>query len=327
MPENFHNEIMIKTDVDTMLDLRISRARTFLPDVVGIGGVTDSYQPAEKKYENTRKILKVLAKHKYPVHIITKSTLVLRDLDLLAEIAAQTWCTVSFTITTIDPDMAKFLDNFAPSPEKRLNTLRQINEKAPGVQTGVLLMPLVPFLSDDAAGVEKLITAVSKANADYLMFGGAMTLRNLQADWFLKHLRVTYPELVAKYAKLYSFTETAETYDGGYVPSGDYMITKHKMLTALCNKHKMPYRIKRFIPNDYRKTNYEIAERMLNVSFERQMVGESWETLFWAAQNIQNLTEAIEDVAARGELSTIKNVHGHIKRRVEAIINEKARSN
>lgn len=326
MPEDFHNEIMIKTNVDTMLDQRITRARTFQPDVVGIGGVTDSYQPAEKKYENTRNILKVLAKHQYPVHIITKSTLVLRDLDLLAEIAAQTWCTVSFTITTIDPKMAKFLDNHAPSPAKRLDTLRQIKEKAPEVQTGVLLMPLVPFLSDDEVGVEELITAVSQSNADYLMFGGAMTLRNLQADWFLKHLRVTYPELVTKYAKLYKFTETSETYDGSYVPTGDYMITKHKMLTELCEKHNLPYRIKRYIPNDYRKTNYKIAERMLNASYQRQMFGQSYETLFWAGQNVQLLPEAIEAIAARGELATIKNVRGNILKRIQRILDEEQNS-
>lgn len=320
MPTDFENEILIKTNVGPMLDQRISRARTFLPDVVGIGGVTDSYQPAEKKYENTRSLLQVLAKHRYPVHLITKSTLVLRDLPLLEEIAQQTWCTVSVTITTTDPEKSKFLEKFAPSPAKRLDVLQQIKTKAPHVQTGALLIPLIPVLCDDEAEVDGLFTAVKATGADYLMFGGAMTLRNTQADWFLQHLREAKPDIYQQYAQLYQFTPGGESYDGRYVPGGEYMVAQHQKLLALSQKHSLPHRIKRFIPDDWRKTNYKIAERMLNVSYERQMLGQSWEKLFWAAQNIQNLKEPIEAVAARGELGHINNVRGHIKRRIEKIL-------
>ncbi|MCP5100746.1 MAG: radical SAM protein [Chloroflexi bacterium] len=322
MPEDFENEIVIKTNVAEMLEQRISRARTFLPDVVGFGGVTDSYQPAEKKYENTRSLLTVLAKHKYPVHLITKSTLILRDADLLEQIAQQSWCTVSFTITTIDPAKSKFLEKFAPSPQKRLDTLHQLKEKAPHVQAGVLLMPLVPHLCDSDADLEGLFTAVSHTNADYLMFGGAMTLRNTQANWFLKYLQADHPQLYLKYADLYQFTRHDDAYDGAYVPTGDYLLTQHKRLFALSKTHQIPYKIKRFIPTDWRKTNYIIAERMLNVAFTRQMLGQSYETLFWAAQNIQNLKEPIEAIAARGELTTIQNIRGHIKTRIENILSE-----
>ena len=322
MPQDFENEILVKQNVSQMLDQRIARARTFLPDVVGIGGVTDSYQPAEKKYENTRSILSVLAKHQYPVHLITKSTLILRDLPLLEEIARQTWCTVSVTITTTDAEKSRFLEKFAPSPAKRLEVLRQIKTKAPHVQTGALLMPLIPVLCDDEAQVEQLFTAVKATGADYLMFGGAMTLRNRQADWFLQHLREAEPAVYQQYVDLYQFTPDSEAYNGRYLPGGDYMRQQHERLFALSDKHQLPHRIRRFIPNDYRKTNYRIAERMLNVSFERQMFGQSWETLFWAAQNIQNLKEPIEAVAARGELEQIKNVKGPIKKRIEAILEE-----
>ena len=322
MPQDFENEILVKQNVSQMLDQRIARARTFLPDVVGIGGVTDSYQPAEKKYENTRSILSVLAKHQYPVHLITKSTLILRDLPLLEEIARQTWCTVSVTITTTDAEKSRFLEKFAPSPAKRLEVLRQIKTKAPHVQTGALLMPLIPVLCDDEAQVEQLFTAVKATGADYLMFGGAMTLRNRQADWFLQHLREAEPAVYQQYVDLYQFTPDSEAYNGRYLPGGDYMRQQHERLFALSDKHQLPHRIRRFIPNDYRKTNYLIAERMLNVSFERQMFGQSWETLFWAAQNIQNLKEPIEAVAARGELEQIKNVKGPIKKRIEAILEE-----
>ena len=106
------------------------------------------------------------------------------------------------------------------------------------------------------------------------------------------------------------------------MPEGGYILAQHKRLLTLSQKDKIPHRIKRFIPNDWRKTNYRIAERMLNATYDRQLVGESWETLFWAAQNIQNLKESIEAVAARGELGRIRNVRGHIKKRIENILEE-----
>lgn len=151
-----------------------------------------------------------------------------------------------------------------------------------------------------------------------------MTLRNTQADWFLQHLREARPEIYQQYANLYQFTPEGETYNGRYVPSGSYITTQHQKLLAFSQKHSLPHRIRRFIPNDWRKTNYTIAERMLNASYARQLVGQSWEKLFWAGQNIQNLKEPIEAVAARGELERINNVRGGIKQRIEQILAEES---
>ena len=198
MPKQFENEIVIKKNVGELLQQRLKKARSFLPDVVGIGGVTDSYQPAERIYRNTRQILEVLSRYRYPVHIATKSTLVLEDLDLLKKIAQQTWCTISVTITTIKPDKAKFLDFRAPNPQKRLDIIRQIKANTPEIQTGILLIPLVPFLGDDPKDLDQLFQEAKTAGADYVLFGGGMTLRNKQALWFLKHLKEKVSSTPAK---------------------------------------------------------------------------------------------------------------------------------
>ncbi len=108
MPQDFENKIIVKKNVGEMLDKRITNARTFLPDVVGMGGVTDCYQPAEEIYGNTQQCLEVLAKHHYPIHVATKSELVLRDLDILDAISRKSWCSVSVTITTTKPETASF---------------------------------------------------------------------------------------------------------------------------------------------------------------------------------------------------------------------------
>ena len=85
-----------------------------------MGGVTDSYQAAERKFGNSRQILEVLAKHQYPVHLFTKSTWVTKDLDLLEEIAQQTWCTVSITITTMDAGRGWLFGQTGSKPKKAL---------------------------------------------------------------------------------------------------------------------------------------------------------------------------------------------------------------
>jgi DNA repair photolyase len=322
MPSDFENEILIKQNVAEMLDVRISRARTFLPDVVGIGGVTDPYQPAEKKFENTRQILQVLARHEYPVHIITKSTLVNRDAGLLQIIAAQTWANVSFTVTTVDTQLAAFIDKHAPPPHKRLQTLTTLKKEAPQVQSGVLLLPLIPFLADSAEQLEALVVATKAAGADYLLFGGGMTLRNKQAKWFLSHLRARYPQLLSRYAELYEFNPEAEEYDGRYGPASAYLQEKHSQLLELCARYDLPIRIPRFLPSDFRRINYEIAQRMLDAANRQQLQGRPAKNLLWAGLHIQNLSESLTAIAMRDELHTIPNVRGPILRRLRRILSE-----
>ncbi len=320
MPSDFENKIVIKQAVGPMLDARLRRARTLLPDVVGMGGVTDAYQPAEKKYENTRRLLEVLHDYNYPVHIITKSPLVLRDLDLLDEIAGNSWAAVSFTVTTMEPEMATFVDYRSPTPAKRIEALRQIKQTAPRIHAGALLIPLIPVLCDSESSMRAVLAAASDAGADYLLFGGAMTLRNRQGAWFLEKLQAHNPDAYAQYRDLYSFTTHEPTYTGRYTPRSAYMKEKHKLLLQLCPEYDLPYRIPRWIPEDWRRTNYRIAELMLNRAYEHQIRGRAWKNLFWAGQNIQNLKEPLEAVAARGELETIRNVRGKIKWRVEELI-------
>jgi DNA repair photolyase len=109
---DFSRIVYVKKNAPEVLEKEVKKAKS---DVVAMSGVTDPYQPAEKKYELTRKILEILAEHEFPVHIGTKSDLVLRDIDLLREIAEQTWCTVSLTLI-VDKKLLPYLEPFAPSP-------------------------------------------------------------------------------------------------------------------------------------------------------------------------------------------------------------------
>jgi DNA repair photolyase len=315
--------IYVKNNVKELLDNRLTRARTLLPDVVAMAGSCDPYQQAEKEFKNTRQCLEVLNKHKYPVEIGTKSTLVTRDLDLLSEIAKNNWCTVGITITTTDAELARFLEPWAPEPDRRFETIKEI-KKGGKIQAGVNFMPIVPFLGDSDENLENIMRGAKDADADFILFAGGMTMRDNQALWFFKNLEKRYPGLVKKYKELYNAKITPEKgYEGSYGPAKKYGKAIHKKMFELCKKYDISYRIKRFIPDDFRKLNYLIAEEFLNEAFVEQAIGKPYSNLFWAGQNIQNLKESIADIAERGELQGIRNVNEDLEDRINEFLSKR----
>ncbi|MHA2123205.1 MAG: radical SAM protein, partial [Promethearchaeota archaeon] len=246
--EDFDNEVIIKTNFDRKLDLRLKRARTLLPDVIAPGGVNDAYQPIEEKVENTRKVLKVIAKHQYPINIATKSKLVVRDIDLLKKIADDTWCTVGFSITTTNEELAKFLEPYSSSPLERYEALKTIKREAPQVQVGTYFMPIIPFLEDDEENLENVIKQSREAGADFVVFSPGLTLRDSQAYYFLSKLRNSRYKHIVK--------PMLELFKGQIYPPAQYARKFHPKLSRLCEKYNLPVRVKRWIPSDYRKWNY-----------------------------------------------------------------------
>jgi DNA repair photolyase len=183
--EKFEEEVIIKEKIAKILEDTIKNSRTLLPDVIGPGGVCDAYQPAEKEIKNTRKVLKVLAKYNFPVNIATKSNLIVRDIDILRTIAEETWCTVGFSITTTDKDLARFLEPCSSSPERRFKAMEELKKSAVNIQTGTYLMPIIPFLEDNKENLEDIIKKTSETGADFVVFAPGMTLRDSQKEYFI----------------------------------------------------------------------------------------------------------------------------------------------
>ncbi len=312
------NTVFVKKNAAHMLDLRISRARTLLPDVVGMSGICDPYQVCEDVFKTTRQCLEVLARHGWPVHIWTKSPLVLRDLDILSEIAETSWAAVSFTITTTDNEIARFLEPNAVLPEERFEAISEI--KKTNIQTGVTAIPIVPFLEDSKKDIESLVKRAKKAGADYVLFSSGMTMENDQALRFLKTLARVYPELVEKFEDVYRFKYSSKEYNGLYSPEKSYTVKTFQKAFEIFERFEMPYRVKRFIPSDFRKIAYIVAENLLNEACRLQDLGKAWSNTYWAGQNIQNLKEPIEDVAERGELQQIRNVNSEIESFIKDVL-------
>ncbi len=305
--------IYIKKDPASMLDLRIERARTLLPDIVAMSGVCDPYQPAEKKYRKTRGCLEILAKHRWPVHILTKSALVERDIDILSDIAKDTWASVTFTITASDSNMAKFLEPNAFLPEERFEALSRIKRKNPHIQAGIAAMPIVPYIEDNMENITALAKSAKEAGADYFIFSPGLTMDDDQAVKFLNLLVKRFPGHIPGYEELYGFKYSPEAYTGTYGPKKSYSIKLSKQIFEVLEEYGLPYRIKRFIPSGYRRLNYILAGKLLDRAFRSQYDGKAWSNMHWAGQNIGNLKESIADIAGRGELRKITNVDDMIE--------------
>lgn len=321
-PEDFENEIIVKKGLANELHRRLSRARTLYPDVVALSGVTDPYQAAEKKFRNTRQCLEVLHKFGFPVHIITKSDLVLEDLELLNRIGEKSWCTVSVTITTNDEKKAKFLENRSPHPERRFLVIEEIKKHAPNIQAGVLGIPLIPFFTDSKEELESVFSRAKAAGADYLLFSSGMTMHDMQANYFLQKVMEKYPKLIPRYESLYQFKYKPNNYQGLVTPTSEYQAEKNLLLLELSGKYNLPYRIKRFIPNDFRRVNYIIAERLLNEAFDFQLKGKDFKALYKAGAGIQNLPDSLYYYEIYAYLTVLDFLEGDIMERVKTWMQE-----
>jgi len=310
--EDFENEVIIKINLDKILDKKLKNTRTLLPDVVGPGGVCDGYQQIEKKAENTKKILQVFAKHQYPVNISTKSDLITRDIELFEKIASDTWCTVAFSISTIDENKARFLEPHSSTPEERLAALKDIKKSAPNVQVGVNYMPIIPYLCDNDQDLEDVVRKSSEAGSDFILFGG-LTLRDSQEAFFIKELRNSkYKSVAQPLLDLYHERTNLN----------DYHLKLNLKLLNLSRKYNLNVRAKRWIPRDYRKWNYKISELLLNKSYVDSIQGKSYKTMMWAGLNLNNLDKSILDVYKKGELLTLDNFNPKIEKFVEPYLSK-----
>ena len=143
---DFETELFVKEGAAQLLERELS-ASNYTPKVIAIGTNTDPYQPLEKRHRVMRSVLEALARAKHPVAIVTKSALILRDLDLLAEMAGQGLAKVAFSVTTLDPELARIMEPRAATPARRIDAMEKL--AAAGVPVAVMTAPIIPAINDD----------------------------------------------------------------------------------------------------------------------------------------------------------------------------------
>jgi DNA repair photolyase len=182
---DFETRIFHKPGLAQLLDRELS-APGYVCKPINLGANTDPYQPAEREHRTTRALLEVLLAHRHPVTIVTKGALVLRDLDLLAELARLRLVTVFISLTTLDDELKRVLEPRAASPAARLRAIREL--AAAGVPVGVLLAPLVPALNDHE--IERLLESAAAAGAGRaasMMLRLPHELGTLFEQWLREH--------------------------------------------------------------------------------------------------------------------------------------------
>ncbi len=159
---DFESKIMVKTDAPELLDAELSSSR-WKPQVIVMSGVTDPYQPAERRLQITRRCLEVLARFRNPVAIITKNRLVARDIDLLGELASRDGAAVNISVTSLDPDLQRLLEPRTSPPPARLEAISQLHTA--GIPVGVMVAPVIPGLTDHE--VPAILAACADAGAQF----------------------------------------------------------------------------------------------------------------------------------------------------------------
>ncbi len=207
---DFDGEILVKTNA--LERLRDELARKRAKGYVSTGSMNDPYMPLERQRRLTRGALEIVAALRFPVHIITKSDLVTRDADLLRAIRDATGprgAVVSFTITTPDDDLSRKIEPGAPPSSARFAALEGL--AAQGVWTGVTLMPVLPAITDDEAGVRRLVERAAGCGAKYVIPAWGMTLRDRQRIHYYEQLDRLFPGLREKYERAYGERYSAGT--------------------------------------------------------------------------------------------------------------------
>jgi len=182
---DFETRIFHKPGLAQLLDRELSAPR-YVCKPINLGANTDPYQPAERQHRTTRELLEVLLAHRHPVTIVTKGALILRDLDLLAELARLRLAKVHVSLTTLDDGLKRVLEPRAASPGSRLRVVRALS--GAGVPVGVLLAPMIPALNDHE--MERLLEAAAQngaKSAAFMMLRLPRELGRLFEDWLREH--------------------------------------------------------------------------------------------------------------------------------------------
>jgi DNA repair photolyase len=207
---DFESKLFVKPDAPALLEKELSAAG-YEPRTMAIGTNTDPYQPIERQYQVMRGILEVLERAGHPVGIVTKSALILRDLDILTRLAERNLVKVALSVTTLDPKLARTMEPRAATPARRLETLRQLS--AAGVPAAVMVAPIIPAIND--ADIERILDAAAMAGvkgAGYVLLRLPLEVRDLFVEWLETH----YPDRAEHVMKLIRDMRGGKDYDSTF---------------------------------------------------------------------------------------------------------------
>lgn len=296
----FGEDVVVKVNAFDVLrrELDPKRKRTpFKRSYMMIGGgVGDSYQPIEKKYQLSRRALQLIYGHDFPVHILTKSTLVERDIDIIKKINERNRAIVSFSFSSAADKISAIFEPGVPSPSERLETLSFFKNE--GIACGMFLLPIIPFITDKVEVMKETVRKASEVGVDFIIFGG-MTLKDgRQKDYFYNTLNKTYPKLVTEYHIIYKGDKWGNAI-------GAYYESIHRTFNIISKKYKIPKRIPPHLYRDILSENDRVIVILEHIDYLLKAQGKS-SPYGYAAYSISKLQEPLSDM--KGDLQRLKGV-------------------
>jgi DNA repair photolyase len=207
---DFESKLFMKPNAPELLERELS-APDYSPKTIAIGTNTDPYQPIERRYQIMRRILEVLDRAGHPVGIVTKSALVLRDLDILTRMAKRDVVKVAISVTTLDPKLARVMEPRASTPPRRLGTLRELVKA--GVPASALVAPVIPAIND--AEIERILEAIAETgvrHAGYVLLRLPLELKDLFREWLIEN----FPDRYRHVINLIRETRGGKDYDSSW---------------------------------------------------------------------------------------------------------------
>jgi DNA repair photolyase len=284
--------------------------------VIGVcGGVSDGFQPAERKHKVTYRILETLLDYNMPVFILTKSDLVLEYLDILKEVHERSFVNIVFTITCFDNEVQKVFEPNASTTSERFDALKEIRKA--GLFGGVMATPIIPTIGDNIENMTRLVKATKTANGEFIQFGGMTLKPGRQKDYFMRVINRRYPENHDSIKRIYENNNTYGQPIWNRLPNNVMVLGRH-----ICQNVGVRDRsVRHKIPHEYNSNN-QVLGVLLDIIFRmnmffgmpRSVTRPYWETAARIEQGVNELSKLRVD----GEL----NQHLMIDTSMEVTINE-----
>jgi len=309
---DFGRDIVVKTNAIEILRREIQPTKRKKPlkksFMIPGGGVGDSYELLEKKYQITRKALELFYEFEFPVHILTKSTLIKRDIDILKKINKQNRAIISLSFSSVDERISKIFEPNAPTPKERLETISFFKDE--GFSCGMFLMPVIPFITDTPEKIDETISKAKEAGVDFIIFGGMTLKEGRQKDYFMKTLNEHFPNLGLEYENIYRDNKWGGT-------TSEYYETVNYTFDLFAKKYKVPKRIPAYLFNNILSENDLVIVILEQIDYLLKLKGYK-SNYGYAAYSISKFTQSLSVV--RSELTQILGVGPTIRKIIWEIL-------
>ena len=296
----FGEDVAVKTNAIDVLKRELDPKRKRLPFERGFimvgGGVGDSYQPLEQKYELTRRALHAIAERHLPVHMLTKSTMIERDIDILKKINEETRATVSFSFSSVDDDISRVVEPGVPSPSRRLKTIERFKNE--GIACGMFLLPVIPSITDTAQLMEDSVRKAKDAGVDFVIFGCMTLKQGRQRDYFMNAMGGAYPEITGQYDAIYPGSKWGE-------PNKEYVAPVNMSFASISKKYRMPVRMPQALFKSLLSENDLVVVLLEHIDYLLKLQGKP-SSFGYAAYSLSQLKVPLSSVKA--DLRNIKGV-------------------